>query len=86
MTVRETVSAGKQKFHEADLAGLFDGASRILVGKGKSHIEFDPDADAAGEIAAKVLGRSGTLRAPAAKSGSVWMVGFTEDMWSDGVA
>ena len=76
------MSAGKEKFHEDDLATLFEGASRILVGKGKSHVEFDPAADDAAEIAARVLGRSGTLRAPAARVGDAWVVGFTEEMWS----
>jgi len=76
------VSAGKQKFYEADLATLFGGATRVLVGKGKSHVEFDPAQDDAQEIAAKVLGRSGTLRAPAARVGDAWVVGFTDDMWS----
>ena len=36
----------------------------------------------AAEIAARVLGRSGTLRAPAARVGDAWVVGFTEEMWS----
>ena len=77
------MSAGKQKFYEDDLAGLFEGASRLLVGKGKTHVEFDPKTADAAEIAAKVLGRSGTLRAPAARFGDAWVVGFTQDMWSD---
>jgi len=80
------VSAGKQKFYEADLEALFDGATRILVGKGKSYVEFDYARDDAHEITAKVLGRSGTLRAPAARVGTTWVVGFTDDMWSSALA
>ncbi len=51
------------------------------MSSGKAFAEFDPTSDAA-EIAAKVLGRSGTLRAPAARIGNVWVVGFTDEMWS----
>jgi hypothetical protein len=82
-TVPETVSAGRPKCHAADLTTLFDGAARILVGKGKSHVAFDPASDGAEEIASKVLGRSGTLRAPAARVGNAWVVGFTDDMRSE---
>lgn len=77
------MKAGKTKFHEGDLAGLFAGATRILVGRGKSHVELKPGDDSMDSVAAKVLGRSGTLRAPAARVGTAWLVGFTEQMWSE---
>ena len=77
------MKASKTKFHETDLAALFDGATRILVGRGKSHLAFTPGEDSMEAIAEKVLGRSGTLRAPAARVGSAWLVGFTDEMWSE---
>jgi hypothetical protein len=80
------VKASKSKFHEADLPGLFEGATRILVGRGKSYVTFTPGVDGMDSVAEKVLGRSGTLRAPAARVGSAWLVGFTEDMWSEVLA
>lgn len=83
MTVRETVKAPKAKFHREDLDDLFAGASRVLVGRGKSHVVFDPRKDGMDAIAEKALGRSGTLRAPAARVGKTWLVGFTEDMWGE---
>ena len=82
MTVRETVKAPKHKFGREDLDGLFEGATRVLVGRGKSFVEFDPRKDAMDDIAEKALGRSGTLRAPAARVGKTWIVGFAEEMWS----
>ena len=83
VTVRETVKAAKTKFREDDLPGLLGGATTVLVGRGKSHVAFDPRTDAMDDIAAKVLGRSGTLRAPAARVGTTWLVGFTDDMWDE---
>ena len=77
------MKASKAKFHEADLAALFDGATRILVGRGKSHVALTPGEDSANAIAERVLGRSGTLRAPAARVGRAWLVGFTDEMWSE---
>lgn len=77
------MKAGKTKFHAADLPVLFAGATRILVGRGKSHVEFVPGDDSMEAVAEKVLGRSGTLRAPAARVGTTWLVGFTEPMWSE---
>lgn len=81
MTVRETVKAPKQKFHRDDLDGLLSGATRVLVGRGKSHVELDPRKDGMDAVAELALGRSGTLRAPAARVGKTWLIGFTEDMW-----
>jgi len=81
VTVRETVRAPKAKFHREDLDALFAGASRVLVGRGKSHVELDPRRDGMDAIAEKALGRSGSLRAPAARVGRTWLVGFTEEMW-----
>ena len=77
------MKATKTKFHEADLDALFEGATRVLVGRGKSHDEFTPGEDSMEAMAAKVLGRSGTLRAPAARVGSTWLVGFAEKMWNE---
>ena len=59
-------------------------AKTVWVTKGKRLIRFDPAADASDdEIAALILGRSGTLRAPAFLAGEVFMVGYSEDAYTE---
>ena len=83
MTVRETVNATKTRFGEADLAELFDGATKIVAAKGKKVLEFDPRKDDPADIAAAALGPSGNLRAPSFRAGKTWYVGFSEQTYTD---
>ena len=54
----------------------------VWVTKGKKLIHLDPVSDASDDDIAKlILGRSGTLRAPAFRVGRVFMVGFSEDAY-----
>jgi arsenate reductase-like glutaredoxin family protein len=54
----------------------------VWVTKGKKLIHLDPVSDASDDdIAQLILGRSGTLRAPAFRVGRVFMVGFSEDAY-----
>lgn len=76
--VRETVDAKKQRYGPKDLKALFAGAKQILVCRGAKVTELDP-ADSAGLSAA--LGNSGNLRAPTARIGKTWLVGFGEATW-----
>lgn len=77
-TVRETVDAKKQRIAKKDLAALFAGAKKIVICKGPKVTELDP-ADSAGlEL---VLGPTGNLRAPTARIGKTWIVGFGEATW-----
>lgn len=82
MTVRETVNASKERFGAEALDELFDGASRIVVAKGKKVLEFAPAKDDPAEIAKVALGPSGNLRAPSVRAGKTWFVGFHEEAWS----
>ena len=57
----------------------------LYVAKGKKTIHFDlanarPSDE---EILNLILGRSGTLRAPALRRGTVFVVGFNPDILSD---
>ena len=63
---------------------LFGNAKRVLIGRGKKHVEFDLSDDDLDWDALKkaALGPSGNLRAPAAKVGKTWLIGFTADSWS----
>jgi len=62
-----------------------DGLTDLYVAKGKKTVHFDmvdsrPPDD---EILALIMGRSGKLRAPAIRKGSVLVVGFNPDILSD---
>jgi hypothetical protein len=62
---------------------LFRGAARVIVGKGAKSTEFEiaRDRAALAEASRAALGPSGNLRAPAAKIGDTWLVGFCEPAW-----
>jgi arsenate reductase-like glutaredoxin family protein len=78
------VNANKVKIHREEALKLARAASSVWVTKGKKLIRFDPAADASDdEIAALILGRSGTLRAPAFRAGDTFMVGYSEEAYTD---
>ena len=85
MAVRETADAAKERFGKGDLGALFEGASKVVVAKGKKVSTFDlatvpPSSAAFSEV---VLGPTGNLRAPAVRIGKTWYVGFDEDAWGE---
>lgn len=82
MTVRETVDAGKTRFEKSDLDELFDGATKLVVAKGKKVLELKPGEDSAEDIAKAALGPSGRLRAPAIRAGKTWFIGFNEEAYA----
>lgn len=65
-----------------DAAGalaLLEGVKDLYVAKGKKTIHWKLDAKdrpSDDEILAHILGRSGTLRAPAIRKGKAFVVGF----------
>ncbi len=85
MTVRETVNASKERFGADALPQVFEGASKVIVAKGKKVLSFDlKKASPADEDFVKaVLGPSGNLRAPAIRTGKSWLVGFHEEAYSE---
>jgi hypothetical protein len=76
-TVRETVDAKQKRFGAKDLPALFRGARRITVCKGARVTVLAPDA----LDPALLLGPTGNLRAPTARVGKDWYVGFGEATW-----
>ena len=83
-TIREMVKANKQRFVAEDLQTLFQGAEQVIVARGKKALRFDLGAGAELSTVAEVaLGRSGTLRAPALRLGTTWLVGFHEEAWRE---
>ena len=86
ITVRETVDARKQKLGADDLPALFEGATRVVVARGKSFESFEPrKEEELEELLARALGRSGNLRAPAARFGKRWLVGYSDAAWDEGL-
>ena len=79
------MNATKERYGKKDLKTLFDGASRIVVAKGKKVLEFDmkKDPPSAAELEKVVLGPTGNLRAPALRTGSTWLVGFHEEAYGE---
>ena len=58
-------------------------ADQVWVTKGKKLFQFRWSEGATeDEIAALILGRSGTLRAPAFVAGSTFMVGYSEEAYT----
>jgi arsenate reductase-like glutaredoxin family protein len=77
------VNANKVKIHREEALSLARKAHAVWVTKGKKLIQFDPASLASDdEIAALILGRSGTLRAPAFQAGDTFMVGYSEDAYT----
>ena len=64
---------------------LFADAAKVLVGKGKKVVTFEPKKDTfvAADFQKAVIGPSGNLRAPSIKSGKTWLVGFSEEAYGD---
>jgi len=79
------VNAAKERFGIRDLKKVFDGASKVVVAKGKKIVEVDlkKDADAWGTLGKIAIGPTGNLRAPAIRTGSTWLVGFNEEAYAE---
>jgi arsenate reductase-like glutaredoxin family protein len=62
---------------------LVRAAKRLLVSRTKQVIELDLAADGPtdDELAALILGPSGNLRAPAARVGDRFVVGFSDELF-----
>jgi len=77
------VDARKQRYGAEDLPQLFRGARRLFIGKGKSYRQLDLTRATTPADLAAALGPSGNLRAPAARVGTDWLVGFCEEAWAE---
>ena len=77
------VLARKTKFHQAEALGIARKSDLVLVAKGKKLLRFVPSQATDAELAAVILGRSGTLRAPALQVGATFVVGFHADAYGE---
>jgi len=65
---------------------LLNGVTDLFVAKGKKTLHWRLDAEdrpSDDEILEHILGRSGTLRAPAIRKGKAFVVGFNPDILSE---
>lgn len=84
MEVGETIDARKAGLGPEDLAEVLSKAKKVLAAKGKKIVEIDMSRAVAPDLLhAAVLGRSGTLRAPVARVGKTFLVGFNLEVWRE---
>lgn len=78
------MKASKQKFGAGELKTLFAGAQSVTVSRGAKSAALDLAAAPPGSaaFAEAVLGPTGNLRAPTARLGKRWLVGFGEASWA----
>lgn len=77
MIERQT-DAKKERFDRAAALRLVREAKDLWVARGKSvvHVDLERSPPSDDELAALVLGPSGTLRAPVLRRGTTLLVGF----------
>ena len=84
MTQPDFVLANKKKYDRSEALELIGTADTVLVAKGKKLLRFDnPSGSNADELAGVILGRSGTLRAPAIRVGGTFLVGYHAEAYTD---
>jgi len=72
--------ANKQKFYREEALDLAKECKTVIVSKGKKSLRFEwADGATDDDVAAVILGRSGTLRAPAMRVGDAFVVGFHQE-------
>ena len=75
--------AKKQRFGPGDLDLLLKGVTTLVGARGKKIIELDPsDSGTRDALEKLVIGPSGNLRAPAARAGNKFLVGYNDEMWA----
>ena len=80
----EFVLANKVRIYRDEALALAREAQQVWVAKRARLIKFDPAADATDdELASAILGRSGTLRAPAFRVGDIFVVGYHAEGYTE---
>ncbi len=82
MTQPDFVLANKTKLHEEEAIALARKSANVLVAKGKKLLRFDANSSDE-DLAKAILGRSGTLRAPAIQVGDTLLVGYHADGYAE---
>lgn len=81
MKIAQVVEARQVAIGGAEAWDMLAGATRILTGRGAKVEVFAPSETTRPEIIARVLGRSGNLRAPTLRIGTRFLVGYSEEMY-----
>ena len=78
MQIRREQDARREPLGRDEALALARQAGRLLVARGRKLIEIDMKRDRPDDetLASLLLGRSGTLRAPAIRRGRTLIVGF----------
>jgi len=77
------VIANKVKIHRDEALALARDASEVWASKGKKLLKFSAGSSSDDELAKAILGRSGTLRAPAFRVGGTFVVGFHPEGYAE---
>ena len=80
--MKEEIPASR-KLGESDAKAIAKESSKVYVAKGKKLDVFDMKSADVGEVAAKMLGPTGNLRAPTMRVGKTAIVGFDEETFAD---
>lgn len=80
--MKEEVPASR-KLGEKDARAIAKESSKVFVAKGKKLDVFDMKSAKPGEVAEKMLGPTGNLRAPTLRVGKTTVVGFNEEVLGD---
>ena len=80
--MKEEIPASR-KLGESDAKAIAKESSKVYVAKGKKLDVFDMKSAAVGEVAAKMLGPTGNLRAPTMRVGKTTIVGFNEETFAE---
>ncbi len=75
--------ARKKKIDHEAAWNIIKDFDEIMVGKGQKALTFNPAEADKEEILKSVLGRSGTLRAPAITVNDKLIIGFNELMYKE---
>lgn len=82
IVVKEEIPASR-KLGEKDARSIAKESSKVWVAKGKKVDVFDMKSAKLGEVAEKMLGPTGNLRAPTMRIGKVTVVGFNEETFGE---
>ena len=80
----EFVLANKTKIHRDEALRIAREATSVLVSRGKKLVRIAPgDGTSDEDLAGLILGRSGTLRAPAIRAGGKLLVGYHPEGYTE---
>ena len=84
--IAEQVEARKIKFDAKQSLEMVRESKRLWVARGRSMSEVDMKSLSDEELVGLVTGRSGTLRAPAIRSGQKMFIGFHQQTFDEQLA